>query len=298
VPNDLHEAIGAFIATLKSPKTAKSYQVSLLEFEQIAPAELSRVDETLLMPFHESFSGKAEATKQIRMNAVVSFFRYLVFTKQGPAVNLEMARLINRTLRGRAATRFSNYPMQDLQTFIDYAESLTLNILGLRDRALIVSMAKSGLRVSEAASLKLRDVDLEQGQAVVIGKGDKQAVVYFGSAVSVIKDYLNARRDKAPYMPLFTKCDTHHGNQHNNPEHLTAGGIWKMVEKRAVEALGHKRGIHPHALRHYFVTTVWKSTHDLVLAKELARHENVQTTMRYTHVSDDQLRDAHRRVFA
>ena len=295
--NDLHSVIGAFVATLKSPKTAKSYQGALLRFEQLAPPELERVDETLLIAFSDTLSDKAAATRELYLSAVVSFFAYLIYTRQSETVSLDRARLILKKLRGRTATRFSNYPMQDLQTFLNYAQSLTASILELRDRALIVCMAKSGLRVSEAASLKLRDLDLEQGQAVVSGKGDKQAVVYFGSATAVIKDYLDARRDKAPHMPLFTKCDTHQGNQHNNPEHLTAGGIWKMVEKRAVEALGHKRGIHPHALRHYFVTTIWRSTHDLVLAKELARHENVQTTMRYTHVSDDALKAAHMSVF-
>src|SRR5687767_10316017 len=227
----LHDAIGGFIPTLKSPKTAKSYLWCLERFEKIAPADLASIDETLLIAFHESLSGKSEATKAMHMVAVTSFFAYLVYTKQTTVIDLDMARLIKKKLRGHAGKRISNYSMQDIQTVIDYAESLTYTNLNLRDRALIITLAKTGLRAGEAASLKIQDVDLEQGQAVVIGKGDAQAVIYFGSATQAIGDYLNTRSDKYPSMPLFTQCGAGQRNQHNNHEHLTAGAIWKMIAK-------------------------------------------------------------------
>jgi site-specific recombinase XerD len=143
----------------------------------------------------------------------------------------------------------------------------------------------------------LGDVDLEAGLAVIIGKGDKQAVVYFGpDALAALQDYIEARLNKGLDSPLFMRHDKAKNAGPN--EHITTQTIRDVVSERAREALGYDHPkITPHALRHYFVTSIWKNTHDLMLAKELARHESVVTTQRYTHVEQDQLRDAHRRVF-
>ncbi|MDQ3004157.1 MAG: tyrosine-type recombinase/integrase, partial [Chloroflexota bacterium] len=60
---------------------------------------------------------------------------------------------------------------------------------------------------------------------------------------------------------------------------------------------GYDHDIHAHSLRHYFITNIWAKTGDAALAKELARHESIQTTMRYTHISDVAKKDAHARIF-
>jgi len=298
MPN-LHEAIGAFVTTIPNPSTARVYRDALFNFEQIAPSELARVDETYLLPYADTMSGKAIASKQLYLQAVISFFAFLIYTRQSECVNLDRAKLIKQKLIGRN-TRISNYNMQDLQTLIDYARGLngrargTCGMENLRDRALILTLAQTGLRKSEAVSLKLSDCDLHAGQAVVIGKGNKQAVVYFGpDSLAAVREYIAARRDKSLSSPLFMREGR--GGLTRDTDHLNSTSVNKLVNRRAREVLGH--GIAVHALRHYFVTSVWRETHDLMLAKELARHASVLTTQRYTHVSDDQLRDAHRRVF-
>ena len=298
--SNLHDAIGAYVASIPNPKTAKSYSRALVGFEKIAPAELDRVNETYLMPYADTMTGKAIASKQIYFSAVISFFAFLIYTRQSEAVNLDRARMIKHKLIGRTS-RISNYNTQELQALVDYAKGLdgrargTCGMENLRDRALILTLAETGLRRSEAVSLKLADVDLEQGQAVVIGKGDKQAVVYFGpDSLQAVKDYIEARADKSPSSPLFMREGR--GGLVSDINHLNSSSVNKLVNRRAREVLGH--GIAVHALRHHFVTSVWRETHDLMLAKELARHASVLTTQRYTHVSDEQLRAAHRRVFA
>lgn len=298
--NTLHEAIGAFIASIENPQTARAYQEGLTRFEKVAPVELSRLDETYLHPFMDQLSGYSIATKQINLSAVTSFFAFLVLTKASTAIRLDRAKLIKRKLIGRSPKRISNYNMNDLQTLVEYAKGLdgcargTCGMENLRDRALILTLAETGLRKSEAVSLKLSDCDLHAGQAVVIGKGNKQAVVYFGPhSLVAVKEYIQARRAKSPSSPLFMREGR--GGLVSDVDHLDSTSVNKLVNRRAREVLG--KGIAVHALRHYFVTSVWQKTHDLVLAQGLARHESVETTRRYTHVADDQLRDAHRRVF-
>jgi integrase/recombinase XerC len=297
----LHSAIGAFVATIANPRTARAYSDALIGFEQIAPAELARVDETYLLPFMETLDGYSIATQQIKLSAVTSFFAFLVYAKISMSISLDRAKLIKQKLIGRTPKRISNYNMSDLQALVEYVKGLdgrsrgTCGMENLRDKALILTLAETGLRKSEAVSLKLSDCDLQAGQAVVIGKGNKQAVVYFGpDSLSAVKEYIAARRDKSLSSPLFMREGR--GGLVSDTDHLESTSVNAIVNRRAREVLG--KGIAVHALRHYFVTTVWQKTHDLVLAQGLARHESIETTRRYTHVSDNQLRDAHKRVFA
>jgi integrase/recombinase XerC len=304
---NLHEAIGIFIASIRNTETARAYSQALTHFEKIAPAELSQVNETLLMPFADSMTNVSNATKDIKLSAVISFFSFLILTRRSETVSLDRARMIAKRLRGRQASRISNYPIAELQKLVDYARGgLRLPPRGtprqalvmLRDRALILVLASTGLRRAEAASLKLSDVDFALAQAVIIGKGDKEAVVYFSpDALQAIRDYIEARPNKQPGSPLFMRHDK--GQGAGPDEHITTQAIAHVIHTRAREALGYDHpDITPHALRHFFVTRIWSQSHDLMLAKELARHDSVTATQRYTHIADDQKRDAHRRIFA
>jgi integrase/recombinase XerC len=304
--NELHEAIGIFIATIANPETARAYSQALARFEKIAPAELSQVDETLLMPFADSMPDLASASKDLKMSAVISFFAFLVYTKRSDSVSLDRARMIKKKLGGRAAIRISNYPMKELQSIVDYArDNLSLprignawqTLIALRDRALILTLATTGLRRAEAARMKLSDVDFEQGQAVIIGKGNKQAVIYFTpETLQAVRDYIAARPNQDAGSPLFMRHDKAKGADPD--KHITPQAVAHVIHQRAREVLGYDHPkITPHSLRHYFVSKIWSQSHDLMLAKELARHDSVLTTQRYTHIDDDQLKSAHRRVF-
>jgi integrase/recombinase XerC len=302
---DLHETIGIFIASIQNPETSKAYRQALTQFEQIAPVDLSRVDETLLMPFADSMEHLAFATRDLKLTAVISFFSFLIYSRRSEAPNLDRARLIKKKLGGRRSSPISNYPMKELQILIDYARDNLrreqripwLTLLALRDRALILTLAETGLRRAEAARMKLSDVDFEARQAVIIGKGRKQAVIYFGpESLAALREYIAARPNKDGSAPLFMRHDKAKGADRN--KHISTQTIRNVVRDRAFEALGfHHPKMAPHALRHYFVTSVWRKTHDLMLAKELARHEAVITTQRYVHLDDDQLKSAHKSVF-
>lgn len=295
--SNLHSAIGAFVATIRNPRTARAYSDALVRFEKIAPSELAAVDETLLAPFMKILDGYSIATKQLNLGAVIQFFAFLIYARMSDNVSLDRARLIKRKLIGRNPKRISNYNMRDVEALVTYAQTLTASLLDLRDRALILTLAETGLRKSEAASLRLCDVSYDNEQAVVIGKGDKQAVVYFGEcSQQAVTEYIEARPDKELGSPLFMRHGWKGSNDHRTGP-LHGSSINKIIDRRALEVLGH--GIAVHALRHYFVTTVWQKTGgNLKLAQELARHESIAATERYAHVSNDVLRDAHRRVFA
>ena len=156
----------------------------------------------------------------------------------------------------------------------------------------------------EACKLRRGDIDWNEGRALIIGKGNREAVVRFSKRAQVaIKDYLTARAEldgssgKAlSAQPLFARHDRGAGKK-VKPMTTTTGR--NIVAQRVREVLGAEAvgTITPHSFRHYFVTRVLQSSGNLKLAQELARHVNIQVTTRYAHLSDDELDQGYYKVF-
>lgn len=160
--------------------------------------------------------------------------------------------------------------------------------LALRDRLILELLYASGLRVSELVSLELRHIDLEEGLLQVLGKGNKERRVPFGSAArSALRNYLLSGRPallhdrSAPWLVLNAR-----GGR------LSRQSIHVVVQ-RAGRAAGLPHEIGPHALRHTFATHLLAGGCDLRVLQEMLGHASVATTQIYTHVSADHLRHAY-----
>ena len=176
----------------------------------------------------------------------------------------------------------------------------------LRDRSFLVTLADTGLRVHEACNLRRGDIDWNEGKAVILGKGDQQALVRFSKrSMMALRDYLSSRGvrltvHRANHMtslPLFARHDKGAGKK-IKPITTTTGR--NIVAQRAAEALGPEAvgTVTPHSFRHYFVTAVLHgSSGNLKLAQELARHKNISVTQRYAHLSDSELDQGYWEIF-
>ncbi len=184
-------------------------------------------------------------------------------------------------------------------------EDPAARLRNLRDRAFIISLADTGMRVHEACQLRRGDLDWEEGRAIIIGKGNRQAVLRFSSrALRALKDYLAARSEldgssgkPLSTLPVFARHDKGAGSKVKAISTTTGRNI---IAQRVREILGKEAvgSITPHSFRHYFVTTVLRgSGGNLKLAQELARHKNIQVTQRYAHLSDDELDRGYLKVF-
>ncbi len=162
----------------------------------------------------------------------------------------------------------------------------------LRDRAFVLTLADTGLRISEACALKRGDIDWLEQRSILIGKGDKQAVVYFSNrCIEALKVYLHARADVEPNsrtplgsQPLFARHDIR-ASKKIKP--ITAGGMWKAIKSRIEEAGVERNAVRIHDFRHYFVTMTYLAKGNLKLSQELARHESIHTTNRYAHFNTE-----------
>ena len=159
----------------------------------------------------------------------------------------------------------------------------------LRDRALLELMYACGLRASEAISLAVGDVDLEDGLLRARGKGSKERIVPVGQrALSAVRVYVQRGRPqlirrKPEEKNLFV-------NFRGGP--LTRQGLYKIVRRHAVTA-GLADRMSPHTLRHTFATHLLAGGCDLRSVQEMLGHADVSTTQLYTHLSSGRLKEVY-----
>jgi len=159
-----------------------------------------------------------------------------------------------------------------------------------RDRAILEFLYATGVRVSELTELPIASVDLEEGFAVVFGKGSKERLVPIGGP---------ARRALERYFALVRPgLDQGQGaglvflNARGRP--IRRESVWAIVRDSARRA-GITRKVSPHTLRHTFATHLVEGGADLAAVQELLGHADISTTQIYTHLNRAYLRDLHRR---
>ena len=139
-----------------------------------------------------------------------------------------------------------------------------------------------------------------EARAIIIGKGDKQAVVRFSQrSIDALREYHRACASIEPNtrmplksQPVFLRHDIR-ASKKIRP--ITASGMWtaikadpeRGIQGRSAEAGVDRNLVRIHDLRHYFVTMTYLAKRDIRLSQELARHSSIDTTNRYTHIGEE-----------
>ncbi len=159
----------------------------------------------------------------------------------------------------------------------------------LRDTALLELFFSTGLRLSELCSLN-RDLDLSREEFSIRGKGDKVRVVFLSEdAKKALRAYLSKRVDMEE--PMFVQMSNRKGE---NGMRLTPRSIERIVRTYATKA-GISKKVTPHVLRHSFATDLLSNGADIRSVQIMLGHANIATTQVYTHVTDSQLREVHKK---
>ena len=170
-----------------------------------------------------------------------------------------------------------------------------------RDRAILEVLYATGVRISELVGLDLADVDLDDGIARVLGKGDKERVVPMGRAARAELGRYCADGRLALRSPRARRRDADAVFLNARGGRLTRQGCWQIV-RRAGERVGLGERLSPHVLRHSCATHMLDHGADIRVVQELLGHSSVSTTQVYTKVSPERLRavyeSAHPRAHA
>jgi integrase/recombinase XerC len=308
VPDDsLAKDLAAFATYLQherraSPRTVEHY---MRDLETLATfvrkhrggrAKITDISLIILRAWlGERSNGRVGATLSRNVSSVRAFFRHARLVgriENDPSALLRAPKVrkpLPAVLSIPDASRLMDSPpeVQSVVRTERRGEAAERERLGLRDRAMLEVMYGSGLRVSEACGLDLRDVDLRDRTARVRGKGAKERIVPIGrAALEALHAYLEVRT-------LFRHPRT--GAQ--EPNALFLGRTGTRITPRQVQYLVAQYGqaatgspdVHPHTLRHACATHLLDGGADLRMIQELLGHSSVSTTQRYTHVSLQQI---------
>jgi len=303
----------------RSQNTALTYAKALKEFKkalvkvkidpETSPAGMLTEDHISRFAMH--LKAFAPATEQLYVRAVARFYKYLAAERLAE-INLPRMDLLIEQRTRKSGIRLPQFPTNDIERVLEFVSDITSfaadtgveRLRAMRDRAFLVTLADTGLRVHEACNLRRGDIDWNEGRAVIIGKGDKQAVVRFTTrSMRALKDYLSLRAEldggsgnQLTALPLFARHDKGTGKK-IRPITPTTGR--NIVAERVAQALGNEAEGHitPHSFRHYFVSTILRASANLKLAQKLARHENIQITQRYAHIDDEELDKGYYEIF-
>ncbi|MFA5104227.1 MAG: tyrosine recombinase XerC [Candidatus Margulisiibacteriota bacterium] len=156
---------------------------------------------------------------------------------------------------------------------------------GLRDNAILEMLYASGMRVSELVKLNISDVDKEDGEILVSGKGSKERIVLIGSqAITSLKDYIRYGRPR-----LSAKAGNRAIFISRSGGRLSSRSIERMIQKY-LKKCGINKKITPHSLRHSFATHMLERGADLRTVQELLGHASLSTTQIYTHITKERLK--------
>ena len=158
----------------------------------------------------------------------------------------------------------------------------------MRDLAMIDLLYSTGMRVGELVNLNITDVDFEQRECIVFGKGDKERRVYFDAKTKIhLKEYIESRIDKNP--ALFVTLDAPY-------DRLKISGVEIRIRNLG-RSLGMNK-IHPHKFRRTMATRAIDKGMPIEQVQKILGHSQIDTTMQYAIVNQNNVKASHQRFIA
>lgn len=268
-----------------SPNTIEAYRNDLAHLEAFMMRNDLKLENVTLEQLHTFAASLHEygitPRSQARvLSGVRSFFRFLVLdgvVESDPTELLEWPLLPEHL-----PVVLTLEEIDRIEDSIDLSKAE-----GARNRAIIEVLFSCGLRVSELVNMKLSDLYLEDRVLLVRGKGNKERLVPVSNkAIADLKRWFFDRN-----LMKIKPGEDDYVFLNRRGAHLTRTMILIMVKRQAEEA-GIKKTISPHTFRHSFATALLQGGADLRSIQAMLGHEKIDTTLVYTHISNEQLRKA------
>ena len=235
------------------------------------------IDYSFIRKFYNYMDGQKYSKNTIsrKISSIRSFYKYLA---RNDYIDFNPFSLTKGPKKDKLLPKFLYY--NELEELFDACDLTEFS--GVRDRLLLEVLYATGMRVGELENVKVKDINLYDNSIKVLGKGNKDRIVYFGEYAREILDmYLSLRDDNCEYLLI-----------NNRKTRLTARGIRYILNKIVKKACLNTK-VSPHMLRHSFATHLLNEGCDLLSVQELLGHESLRATQVYTHVTNDRLKDVY-----
>lgn len=258
--------------------------ISYLNFEKINYKNINRDIIRSYLKYLDENNYKSSSINRI-LSSLNDYYNYLVKNK---IIKYNYFNDINRPRKEKKLPNFINYA--EYMNLISTIEKEDNAYLRLRNLLLLEILFDTGLRVSEAVNIKIKDIDFKNHSIKVLGKGSKERIVYFGDyASNYLEEYLSLREG-------IKSSDDEYLFWNKNYQKLTRRGAEYLINNIAKKALL-KQKITPHTLRHTFATEMLNNGCDIRSVQELLGHKSLSTTGIYTHVTNEVVREEYLKAF-
>lgn len=273
-----------------SPHTVKAYMSDILGFtiwlndRSIEEVNYKTIKEYLL--FIQKFNYSKTTTAR-KIASLRTFFRYLYREK---IIETNPASGIHSPKRGKTLPNFLTE--QEIEQILGNIRIETP--AGYRNRTIFELLYATGMRVSELSGLNFGDLNLENNEIRVLGKGNKERIVLVSNKA---KEFLNTYLKTARYMIFKDELKKEYDEKtpvfiNKTGYRLQPQSIRKSI-KEVVEAIKLPKDVTPHVFRHSFATKLLENGADLRIVQELLGHSSISNTQIYTHVSTERLKQAY-----
>ena len=283
--SSIEAAVEDYLSSLAAERglsrhTVDAYRRDLTQYQQFLEGQRATSNTTERFVEELSGTGLAPASIARKLAAVRGLHRFMVaedIASEDPTVSVDTPKIPSRLPKSL-----------DVEEVFALCEAPDLTTtLGRRDRALLEVMYATACRVTEAVDLDLSDVDLEEREALVTGKGDRQRLVPLGGAsVAALRSWL-------PDRLRLRRSDQHALFLNVRGGRLSRQGVWKITRKQAQRAGLAAGSVSPHVLRHSAATHMVEGGADLRVVQEILGHASISTTQVYTRVSPRHLREVY-----
>ena len=298
---NLQESLIAWDRTFcKSEKTKRAYTTGLKVFigylkkngiAMASPIEALRPD--LFIGYPAWLSMYSKETLGVYLSGVRSFMNWLTingYLEMTYSQNVRWHMAVKES-GSKHGSRLQKFPKaDDAERMIAAVKSMPgYRLEKLRNIALVLFLASSGCRNEEATLLHVRDLNLDECSTSVIGKGDKERLVFFSKETAeAIRTYLDGRQ-ASPDEPLFIRHDKRIST---TIEAISTNAVRDVV--KAVAEYAEVKQFTPHTFRHSFAIFMLEKTHNLAQVQDLLGHANPETTRLYATIPSAKLQASYR----
>ena len=224
---------------------------------------------------------KKSGYKNTSINRIISTLRsFYLFLEKNKRINCNPFYLVSSVKTEKRLPNYFKY-----QEFINMIEVIEDNPLGYRNRLILELLLATGIRVSELSNIKISDIDLNNREIKILGKGSKERIVFFGSySKEAFDGYFNKSRNI-----LLNGKVSEYLLINNNGGKLTDRGI-RLIIDNIVKKSCIKSKVSPHTFRHTFATMMLNEGCNIKSVQELLGHASLSTTGIYTHLTNEEVR--------
>lgn len=259
-----------------SEKSLKYYQSTILKLLEDTKKDIKHIVTEDIRSYLTNYQEKKKSSRVTIDNIRRIFSSFFSWLEEEDYILKSPVRRIHRvkTVSNIKAT----YSDEELEIMRDSCNEI-------RDLAMIDMLASTGMRIGEMVLLNRADIDFNERECVVLGKGDKERIVYFDARTKIhLKNYLDRRADENP--ALFVSLKTPH-------HRMSIGGIETRLRKIG-EQLGLSK-VHPHKFRRTLATMAIDKGMPIEQLQQLLGHKRIDTTLQYAMVKQSNVKIAHRK---